>query len=57
MLLGCLLAGEPLTARTLVAAGVIISAVVLITTQRGARSVKGRAEPATGSPPADHDSN
>ncbi|MFO0974736.1 MAG: drug/metabolite exporter YedA, partial [Phycisphaerae bacterium] len=44
MLLGCLLAGEPLTARTLVAAGVIISAVVLITTQRGARSVKGRAE-------------
>ncbi|MEO6324077.1 MAG: EamA family transporter [Thermoanaerobaculia bacterium] len=62
VLLGWAFHGEPLTARTLIAAGVIVGAVVLITTERMAKEPicanrdtevdRGGPEPAPGEPSA-----
>jgi drug/metabolite transporter (DMT)-like permease len=49
VLLGWLIAGEPLTARTLLAAGIIVAAVVVITTApRASRIARDTGEPGVG---------
>jgi drug/metabolite transporter (DMT)-like permease len=49
VMLGWLIAGEPLTARTLLAAGIIVAAVVVITTApRASRITRDTGEPGVG---------
>ena len=50
--LGWLILGEPVTARTLAAAAVIVVSVAIITTQRGRGVVPKSADPAPGKPAA-----